>query len=921
MRDWKVMTLTNTAQSMTQAFLTRALHEAKRYGENRWVFLREWIQNSRDAKASHIRLSAGIDGDREWIECRDDGIGMTDDEMRRYLFRLYASSKEVDPASVGVFGVGFWSILLYDPDWVLVEACSDGIATAYRLDCRSLDIEAVDPSLQQDGFRVILHRPRHFIRVSELESEIEKHVTAFAGPVQPVPPIPHLKLELNNKPMNRPLPQPQYMADTINNGYAEGFVGFGRKPWVRVYKAGILVRDVTDLHELLPSRGQQYTPNTFGIHPQVVINDDSLTILMDRRSIYEDAHLLAIIEQCEQKLKKKERVVLRSLFPLNRFNQCLWLLDGLKRRWKIASISIVFLVLLSWLIFRVPDTDTVPLTASTVSRALERPQSQTTLDQIFDHWSEPKIDLPQQDPQTWDISVTPAEDLILTVGQLSQFDAKKGLLPAALTSDTAYPELEPAESDYRIRMRISGRNRIVFLPLPTGSALVKSSISLDQGEIQNLMLSRAGSPILTLRSLQETHVSYRARRNHSVQVGSHPSFLEAPPKWDTLIQAQLAEIQTISSLDERVAAVRILLASHLSYARDWQSIRRFNQSDLDWIQKVLSVGRGDCDVMNGMCALMLRSVGIPAYVEVGLPMHGQGTPASLHAWTNYYLDGWHHIDVSSQSQNHEPLGSGPAPNPIPVATQTDVSSQSPNPSTRSSIPYIALALTISGLIVLWLKRRRPANPRPDLEAALVLGQILEHDVNSDNQHGNMAHYAPVLRLLNGRHVSLRQLQQYAKTRSPLMGRDEHALIKRLHDSVWVLDRDCPYVQRLRPYLPDCVDLDDILRFDSPFQMPSCLELVKRVLSSLDKKTHLVMLENDQTPIDLQVRLKDGLHHWIGFSSNSRWINESQAIYDIDAKRGALIATVELISRTLSLRLHIHRVLKIARQNIEGASHG
>ncbi|MEO0815272.1 MAG: ATP-binding protein, partial [Myxococcota bacterium] len=75
-------------------FRSRALHEGERYGQDPFVFLRELAQNSRDAGADRIDIEFEAVGDR-WRLCfRDDGAGMSFEEAKRYLFRLYASSKE-----------------------------------------------------------------------------------------------------------------------------------------------------------------------------------------------------------------------------------------------------------------------------------------------------------------------------------------------------------------------------------------------------------------------------------------------------------------------------------------------------------------------------------------------------------------------------------------------------------------------------------------------------------------------------------------------------------------------------------------------------------------------------------------------------------------------------------------------------------
>ncbi len=76
------------------AFFERARLEAERYGEDGWVFLRELVQNARDARATRIEFETGVAGGDERITCRDNGAGMSPHDVDHFLLRLYASSKE-----------------------------------------------------------------------------------------------------------------------------------------------------------------------------------------------------------------------------------------------------------------------------------------------------------------------------------------------------------------------------------------------------------------------------------------------------------------------------------------------------------------------------------------------------------------------------------------------------------------------------------------------------------------------------------------------------------------------------------------------------------------------------------------------------------------------------------------------------------
>ena len=63
------------ASDPTRAFRERARLEADRYGPDPWIFVRELLQNSRDAGAHRVRFVVEQDGAIERVTCFDDGDG------------------------------------------------------------------------------------------------------------------------------------------------------------------------------------------------------------------------------------------------------------------------------------------------------------------------------------------------------------------------------------------------------------------------------------------------------------------------------------------------------------------------------------------------------------------------------------------------------------------------------------------------------------------------------------------------------------------------------------------------------------------------------------------------------------------------------------------------------------------------------
>lgn len=85
--------------------------------ENPFQYIRELVQNSRDAGSNEIHISVGRDKQTGLgvISVSDDGCGMNEEDVRKYLLKLFASSKEQDRNTIGRFGVGLVSVFAQKP--------------------------------------------------------------------------------------------------------------------------------------------------------------------------------------------------------------------------------------------------------------------------------------------------------------------------------------------------------------------------------------------------------------------------------------------------------------------------------------------------------------------------------------------------------------------------------------------------------------------------------------------------------------------------------------------------------------------------------------------------------------------------------------------------------------------------------------
>jgi len=144
------------------------------------VFLRELVSNGLDAiskrrmaamagdcsEGDEGRISIRIDREKNTLTITDNGIGMTADEVKRYINQVAFSSaedflekyKQEDDAIIGHFGLGFYSSFMVAKQVELVSLSARPNAEAVRWSCDgspSFSLEAAERS--EPGTDVILH--------------------------------------------------------------------------------------------------------------------------------------------------------------------------------------------------------------------------------------------------------------------------------------------------------------------------------------------------------------------------------------------------------------------------------------------------------------------------------------------------------------------------------------------------------------------------------------------------------------------------------------------------------------------------------------------------------------------------------------------------------------------------------------------
>ena len=107
----------------------------------------------------------------------------------------------------------------------------------------------------------------------------------------------------------------------------------------------------------------------------------------------------------------------------------------------------------------------------------------------------------------------------------------------------------------------------------------------------------------------------------------------------------------------RVELVTSFVRDNVRYDVTPMTAALFAQARGDWHTRVLAVGAGDCDVKNGLNALLLRQIGVDARLAIGIAGEDGVARPSLHACTEYLLNGrWHVKDATGQPAGFDAAG-------------------------------------------------------------------------------------------------------------------------------------------------------------------------------------------------------------------------------------------------------------------------
>lgn len=829
-------------------FFRRAEAESRRYGGDPWVFFRELGQNSRDAFATRIDVFARVSGPEVMLAFADDGRGMTFDHARRYLFRLYASSKDRDPLAAGRYGVGFWSVLRFGPASLEVHsrtARTGGEAWGVSLYGDLSAWKTVECRRKRPGTTIVLAKTIETGQEPEMLRMLETRLTHYLSRLRTAGRNPKpLRVFLEGRRIHRPFRLDGPGALVFNDGNVEGVVGFGARPSYQLYARGLPVTSGAYLEELEGKRIRYGADDEReGTAPVYLLNGNNLDVVLSRQTVLKDKALLRLVEAARRRF---DELVSRTIDGAVRRSWARRIGDALGDfyrkaehspawvRWCLFLMTIFLLggtlgILVSGLGPReAPRAGAVPVRdLPVVPEDGEAPGPLYTPALRPEQWRRlhtGTVDFPGPEP-SWALSYDPPVDLMFRLLTLERYDPREGWQPTDPGGEWlplgAGRGAGRASGEILIEVAHDGSGGALLLPVPSGYAPVNGSGRAGKKPVE-LQFNRSGLVRAQLPRRAPSPLRFQVERDPGWSAGRLSTRLPRA-KVPAPLADKLADIAELP-LEARTGRVLELVRSLLSYDRSPEVARAFSpradRKERDWLERVLSVGAGDCDVINGLLVVFLRQVGVPARLVVGfVGRDGEALPGT-HAWAEVEAGG---IKVVDASRSLGPVAAGAETERRPLRVR-----RSPAGPPQDRLFLIGAAIIAAALLLLAWGVWRSGRGRTRLEisgdARLKRSLVASMAADALRRPGAWMSipglwHRPFIPCRGGRFLSLARAVRLAyRDRLFIGGRGEQLEAEAVSSKVWVLDRGAEDFADLFASVSNLRDLEELARF-KPLSSP------------------------------------------------------------------------------------------------------
>ncbi len=759
------------------------------YGDDPWFFLRELAQNSRDAGARHIEVSADQDADhRQTLTFADDGRGMSREHARKYLFRLYSSSKEGQPGMAGRYGIGFWSILHFGPEEICIASHDGKSGWALTLDSDLTAREAPCP-LNRRGTRITLSRHGLKDDPSAFRHQVGLGLDRICGHLRTAGRRPRpLPVTFHGRQIHRPLALPGYFSQPFSAPGIRGVVGLAPEPAVTLLARGLPVFAGRTLDEFEP-RPAPASPSDLsgqGLAPVFLIDGDHLEVTYSRKALIDTAarrQMLRVARIARRRLLETllsrsadERGTRHKLGPFGSFRSA----------WLRGVIGGVLIALLGW------GGATILANLRPLAAPWGSPLSPAARVDYRGAGHEGEAAPPVE------FRYQPAHSTWFRLF-VARYDLQRGWTssPPAPGQRQVQP---PAASSPPLRASLSlSRGGTILLPCPPAMVVDPNSITLDHLRVASpLRFGDDGAWSVTIPGPGQLGYDCLPGEAPPLPPAARPAV-----RWPEPWSSQLVEIGRLPP-EIRPEALRSWTAGLLRYDATAQA--RPVDDRRPFLERVLTLGRGDCDVINGVLALALAETGLEARLAIGFRGRDGRAADTFHAWAEFRTPrGWQPLDATPGSQAVAPTPLSPRQSPVSPLLPT------------ARLWGVAVVLGVA--LATWLHfRRRPRFAPPAEEARndggepefieLIRGVLQQRQAWKENS--TLLGF-PLLPTLGGPAMSLAKALRLGKRGMLVAGSgDQLAHLALSRPRLPVLAAGDSRRQKLIPLLPGVLILDDLL---------------------------------------------------------------------------------------------------------------
>ncbi len=692
-------TLVLVSDRSANDFRERARVEADRYGPDPWIFVRELLQNARDAGARSVAFSVEEGPQGTKVRCRDDGEGMSYEHARRYLFSLYASSKEDRANQVGRFGVGFWSILRFEPTRIVIRSrprprknqpAEPGWQVVLDGALQNAERSSHD---MEPGTEVLLERPAgdgsDARRVWEAAVQNARFLVQRDDPDVPLPVL------VNGRPINSEfsLPAP---SSAFRRGHVRGVVGLGSAPRVELFSRGLRVRSAACLDDLLTTSGHtghsrvRFPELPGGLAPQALLESDGLELLLSRSDARDTRTLRRLVKLGQNELRYLVERQLARIRPPGigeRISGLLRRVAGESTWWRAllgAATGAVLAVLVAQILWPSPRGEgrraqgsMLTVGSATAGHAVEKQRKRTYYRDLSKRYDGPQVsELDPAGAEPVELRYKPADARPYFAALVIE-DVSGAADASAAVTDERYPDKRCSKDCMQIELLLASAPGTLRIPVPTGHRLDVDSVRFvsdatgEPVELGPVWLSEAGEPVLEFERAVEGRLHYTTGpgRVRPPRSGSERPKLELPDE----LRADVRELRRLPKADRIDAAIE-LVRSRVRYSTQREVAKQHDRARAlgqDFVTRALAIAAGDCDVQNGLLVAILDELGMEARLAVGWVGDAGGVSPWAHAWVEV-LDGerWVVADATGRSVGVAglPTVSRPAPGAEPGAT-------------------------------------------------------------------------------------------------------------------------------------------------------------------------------------------------------------------------------------------------------------